>query len=118
MSFEDKGYFRRKFPRRAFNRRVGVLSHGSYFLADSAEIGEGGMSILLPEELEEGNQLVVNIRIPGGDFVSLRAQVRSRRPNTDGNFIYGLSFTNIPFSQKRQIRSYVSARTGNESLIM
>lgn len=113
---ENQGGYRRKFPRRAFHRRVGVLRKGNYYLAETEEIGEGGLSLVLPERLNENDEIVVNLRIPGGDFISLRATIRTVKVHAQGT-IHGISFKNISFSHKRQIRSYVSARTAKEGLL-
>ena len=111
-TFEDKGHFRRQFPRRVFKRKAGALIDGTYFVCDTGEIGEGGMSILSEFVLTEGHQLVVSFQIPGGDFVFLRAIVRSTRKNMgDSRVTHGLSFNDIEFATKRQIRTFVSART-------
>lgn len=116
MGYRDKGFFRRKFPRRWFKRAVGVLSHGVYVIGKSTEIGEGGMSVVTDQPFEAGSEIVVNFRILGGDFVSLRAEVRSVRPIEDGH-LHGLSFKNVAFTHKRQIRSFVSSRGSTESLV-
>lgn len=114
--FEDKGYFRRQYPRRALKRKVGVLCDGTYFVCETQELGEGGMSIVSEFILTEGHELVVSLQIPSGDFVFLRATVRSTKKqegDTDGRVLiaHGLSFSDIAFSIKRQIRAFVSART-------
>jgi len=110
--YEDKGYFRRQYPRRVFKRKAGVLCDGTYFVCDTGEMGEGGMSIISDFILTEGHELVVSVQIPGGEFVFLRATVRSTaKKKGDPRVTHGLSFTDIPFSTKRQIRAYVSART-------
>ncbi|KHD87844.1 MAG: hypothetical protein OM95_12625 [Bdellovibrio sp. ArHS] len=111
-SFEDKGYFRRQYPRRAMKRKIGVLCDGSYFVCESGEIGEGGMSIISDYVLTEGHSLVVSFQVPAGNFVFLRAVVRStQKKQGDEKVTHGLSFNEIEFSIKRQIRSFVSART-------
>lgn len=93
-------------------RKVGVLCDGSYFVAESGEVGEGGMSILSEFVLTEGHELVVSFQVPRGDFVFLRAVVRStQKKEGDTRVTHGLSFANIEFAIKRQIRSFVSART-------
>lgn len=109
--FEDKGHFRRQYPRRAMKRKAGVLCDGSYFVCETGEIGEGGMSIISDYVLTEGHELVVSLQIPSGDFVFLRAIVRSTRKREDSKVVHGLSFAEIAFSIKRQIRAFVSART-------
>lgn len=110
--FEDKGYFRRQYPRRLMKRKVGILCDGSYFVCDSGEVGEGGMSILSDFVLTEGHELVVSFQVPGGDFVFLRGTVRStQKKQGDSRVTHGLSFNEVDFSIKRQIRSFVSARS-------
>lgn len=115
----ERGHFRRKYPRRAFRRSVGVLFDGEYYVATSGEIGEGGISIVATKHFEMGRQIVMSFRIPGGDFVSLRGEVRSSEADSSGVVhTHGVLFSNIQFTHKRQIRSYVSARTESESLII
>lgn len=109
---DDKGSFRRQYPRRTLKRKVGVLCDGSYFVCESGEIGEGGMSLHSEFVLTEGHEVVVSLQIPGGSFVFLRGVVRSTQKKTgDDKVTHGLSFNEIEFSTKRQIRAFVSART-------
>lgn len=115
-SFEDKGHFRRKFPRRAFLRAVGVIGLGDYSIFRAGEIGEGGMSITGEYLFAEDQEIVVSFQIPGGDFVSLRADVRSVAENEQGHNDYGLAFKNVSFTHRRQIRLYVSTRNENEQI--
>jgi c-di-GMP-binding flagellar brake protein YcgR len=111
QQFEDKGYFRRQFPRRAMKRKAGILCDGTYFLVDTGEIGEGGIAILSEYVLSEGRELVINFQVPSGDFVSLRATVRSvQKKEGDHRVTHGLSFSEVAFAIKRQIRAFVSAR--------
>jgi hypothetical protein len=104
--------YRRSFPRRAFKRTVSVLFKGQYFLVNSGEIGEGGMSLYSDMVMTEGEPVVVNFQIPGGAFVSLRALIKSTvKENVPTGFVlHGISFTQIEFALKRQIRSFVSSR--------
>jgi hypothetical protein len=104
------GYFRRKFPRRNLRKRVGVLFGGEYFVCDTGEIGEGGMSIISEYALTEGRELVLSFQIPNGAFVTLRGLIRSVT-SREGQAIHGISFEEIPIGFKRQIRAFVSART-------
>lgn len=111
QNYEDKGQFRRQYPRRAMKRKIGLLSAGTYFLCESGEIGEGGMSINSEYVLTEGQEVVVSFQVPNGSFVFLRAIVRSTQKKVgDDKVTHGLSFNEIEFSIKRQIRSFVSAR--------
>ncbi len=104
--------FRRSYPRRVFKRTVSLIFKGQYILVQSGEIGEGGMSVLSNMVLTEGEPLVVNFQIPGGSFVSLRAEIKStvQQGASGGYVIHGIAFTEIEFAIKRQIRSFVSSR--------
>ncbi|MCX7979323.1 MAG: PilZ domain-containing protein [Bdellovibrionaceae bacterium] len=116
--YNDNGFLRRRFPRRALSAQVGVLHRGHYFIARSHEIGEGGMALVLDSPLAQGDLVVVSVQIPSGDFVSLRGEIRSTQRDPDsGNYIQGVAFTNIKFSHKRQIRAYVASRSEKERLL-
>lgn len=109
-AFQEQG-IRRQYPRRKMHRKVGVLCGGVYFVCESDEIGEGGMSILTDYILTEGHEIVVSVQIPGAGFVFLRGAILStqKRPG-DARVLHGIKFKDIEFSTKRQIRSFVSAR--------
>ncbi|MBX3039357.1 MAG: PilZ domain-containing protein [Bdellovibrionaceae bacterium] len=118
MNYQDYGHFRRKYPRRAFKRGAGILYRGQFLISECIEIGEGGLSFSCGRELTPNTLIVASFRIPNGDFVSLRAEVRAARPSPQGGFIHGVAFTHIAFTHKRQIRSFVSERTERESVGM
>jgi hypothetical protein len=114
MGSPAKNTFYRKYPRRSLQKKVGVVFGGAYFICDSGEIGEGGMSIITEYVLGEGREVVVNFQIPDGTFLSLRGHVRSVVPGTGTmkNVVtHGISFDEVPLVFKRQIRAFVSART-------
>ena len=114
MSTTATPLFRRNYPRRIFKRTIGILYKGQYFMAQSGEIGEGGMSLVSDMVMTEQEPMVVSFQIPGGNFVSLRAEIRSiLKGSGPGTLAYGVAFTNIEFALKRQIRSYVSSRNLN-----
>lgn len=112
---DGSGNYRRNYPRRPFKRTVGVLFKGQYFLAQAGEIGEGGISIMTDMVLTEEEPLMVSFQIPSGEFVCLRAVIRStqktKNPEDGSSIIHGLAFSNVEFTIKRQIRSYVSSRS-------
>jgi hypothetical protein len=115
MALTSDGNYRRNYPRRPFKRMIGVLFKGHYFLAQAGEIGEGGLSLKTDLVLTEEEPLMVSFQIPNGDFVCLRAIVKStqknNKPEEGATIIHGLSFSNVQFAIKRQIRSYVSSRS-------
>ncbi|MBL7672118.1 MAG: PilZ domain-containing protein [Bdellovibrionaceae bacterium] len=115
--YQDQGYFRRKFPRRPLVQRVGVLSRGKYFIAETSEIGEGGMSLNTEFVLNNDSQIVVNFQIPDGEFVSVRAVVKSTSKAGSSHVSHGISFDQLQFGHRRQIRTFVSARQSDQENI-
>lgn len=99
----------RKFPRKNYRRVVSVLYRGEYFTLNAVEISEGGLSVLSDFIFDSNTECVVNMQIPKGDFISIRATVR-HSSKMDGQLNIGMSFNQMPFSNKRQIRSFVAAR--------
>ncbi len=104
---------RRKYPRRKFRRGVSTLCLGAYALVTGFEIGEGGLAFFSEEPLEEGVHLIVNFQIHEGSFMSVRGIVRNKREEA-GRTVYGVSFENLKFEWRREIRNFVTARTSNE----
>lgn len=106
--------FRRQFPRRDFNRKVGVLFRGEYFVTEAYELGEGGIGFYTAENLTQEQKVIVSFQIPHGEFVCVRGTIRFIEQAEDQQkTLYGVSFDNINFSHRRQIRGYVSARQPN-----
>ncbi len=106
---------KRKYPRRAFNKSVGILFQGEYFICTAGTIGEGGMLLYLPKPLEIDQQMLLSFQIPGGDFISLRGDVRGAQgESTEFGIPFGIRFINMTFNHKRMIRNFVSDRTESE----
>lgn len=103
---------RRKLPRRRLGRLVGVLHQGNYFIAESVEIGEGGMGFRCNFELEEKSRVVLSLQLPGSEFIfltgELLAPIKGKSPN--GAIYYALQFIDIHFEQRRLIRNFVTGR--------
>ncbi len=115
MSTSEKAQIRRRFPRRSWEKKIGILYKGVYFICSSREVGEGGMSVVSNEYVMGANQmLVVTFWIPNGDPVCLLAEIKSIKKEK-GEVIHGLAFKDISFSHRRQIRTFVSewAATNN-----
>lgn len=114
IEINDKAQFRRQYPRRSLAVPVGVLAAGKYALAQTGEIGEGGMSFSSEYVYDIGSDLVLSFQIPKGGFVFVRGSVRSAQKDNQGHMVYGLAFLDIQFAARRQIRAYVSARTATK----
>lgn len=108
------GISQRRYPRRNFRRQIGVLVEGAYFLAQGLEVGEGGIALHVDDEafrkLAVGKCAVLTFKMPGGHFISVRAEVRNDVP-VGGAQAVGCSFHNLAFEARREIRSFVSARS-------
>ncbi len=105
----------RKSPRRQFERTVSILHKGTYYLTESRQISEGGMMILSPIDLNNGDRIVVNFMIPGAGALILQAEVLYRIEQEVG-YRYGIKFTVPKFEAKRWIRSYIAAKTEQEAI--
>ncbi len=102
---------RQHFPRRSFKKQMGVLCDGVYFVCQGIQVGEGGMSFLSDYVFTEGHRIVVSFHIPGGDFVFIRAVITSSKKEPGGDQVsHAITFDDVAFSVKRQIRAYVSFR--------
>lgn len=117
MNAKSQELYRRRYPRRAFRRKVGLLVEGKYWMGHGVELGEGGASFSLGQSIAEGKNLVLNFQVPSGAFVSVQAEIRNAKkdPKT-GLFDYGVSFTTLKFEHKREIRAFVSARSEAEKI--
>lgn len=103
---------RRQFPRRDFRRGIGTLQNGDYDLSTGDEIGEGGLSFWSERKFKVGDLVVLNFQVPEGSFVSVRAEIRNMADSDQpGLWHYGLSFENLKFEKRREIRTYVTARS-------
>lgn len=109
---------RRKFPRRNFDNKVGVLRAGIYQVYDGLIIGEGGLSIRSATKFEIDSAVLLTFRIPGGSIILIRANVKNQfKLKTDKNMNdVGMQFINLQFSDKRLIRTFVAARGESESI--
>ena len=110
---EDKKYVRkRRVPRRAFFKKIGVLARGKYFTTEALEIGEGGMLFYSETPLEVNQRVVVSFSVPGMIHVVARSIVRySKQVSQDKPLSYGVQFETVDFDARRKIRSYVAQKS-------
>lgn len=107
---------KRRYPRTHFKKPVAFTCKGYSEVSPGVEIGEGGLSIQTEMSLDLNSAIVINFYIPDGGFFCLRAIVKNTiegQVSKPGHTVYGLSFTDVSLSLKRQIRAYV-ARTSHE----
>ena len=114
MTEARKVIAKRRFPRRRFRQKIGVLWRGSYAISESVQIGEGGMLAAASFGFEIGDNVIVSFQIPGREFVVVKASVQYERQE-NGRKVHGLKFLNISFEQRRLLRDFVSAKTEAEA---
>ncbi len=104
--------YTRRFPRRRFREKIGVLHKGEYAMSGAVEIGEGGM-LLKPESTPViGDLVTVNFFIPAKDFITVMGQIIYKR----GTEFFGVRFLDLDFNSKRIIRDYIALKTAVEAL--
>jgi len=101
----------RKFPRRQFLQKVGVLKSGKYYLIESRQLGEGGLSLASSEMFSKEETVILNFRIPKGNYVSVKADVKNiLDSDLASDRIVGFFFKDLDLSSRRQIRLFVAQR--------
>lgn len=100
----------RKFPRKEFQRRIGILFAGQYQVVNGIEISEGGLSFTTDMVYSVDRECVLTFKIPKGDFLSFRGLIK-HITKKEGVLTVGVSFLQLPFSNKRQIRNFIADRT-------
>jgi hypothetical protein len=104
----DYTELQRKYPRKSFRKPIAFLCRGASQFAAGCEIGEGGLSFESEQKISLDQKIVVNFFIPGGNFFSLKATLRSEGRLPENKKIYGISFDDVSLALKREIRAYVS----------
>jgi hypothetical protein len=104
----------RRYPRRAFEVRVGVLRLGQYQICTTKDIGEGGLALGSEQDLGKGQRILMSFQIPSGqghkgEFISIIGTTLSVR-KVGGEFFHGIAFDQLDFNYKRQIRAYVASK--------
>ena len=116
---------RRKFPRCPYLQPICITFLSQSVLVKGEEIGEGGLSFLSNIEIPVGAHVVLNFFISNGLFYCLRGTVRNQSDSNSGQytatpstnkkqkktaavFRYGVNFSEVNITLKRQIRSFVA----------
>lgn len=106
---DSAGIEKRKYPRRLFETKVGVMIQGNYFIENSFELGEKGLLFETSVALRSMENMVISFVIPGGYVVMTRAQVRYQI-KTGSVAKVGVEFTNITFEDRRKVRDFIAQR--------
>lgn len=116
MENSSGGIEKRKYPRRNFCAKVGVMIQGNYFVEGSFELGERGMLFETSVALRSLENMVISFVIPGGYVVMTRAQVRYQIKRGQTSKV-GVEFTNITFEDRRKVRDFIAQRKDDSQLI-
>lgn len=101
--------YKRKYPRKAYNKVLSFISSGKACTAKGVEIGEGGLSFSTSEKISVNEKLIVNFFLSDKDFFSVRVTMLNIL-NSSKISTYGVIFDDVSLALKRQVRAYV-ART-------
>lgn len=101
--------FKRRYPRRSFVSRVGVLIQGQYYIEKTRELGEKGMLFLTEIAMKVDDEVVVSFFIPTGHCIITRALVRYQSTKNSIASV-GLEFTTVDFESRRSLRDYIAQR--------
>jgi len=112
----QSGVESRRTPRRVYQRPIGILCQGAYFLAQAHQLSEGGLLFSSDRIFTAGDLIVISLVMPDGGSVVVRAEVIYERPGKRGSPPqYGVRFQSLHIPQRRQIRNYVAAKTQKEA---
>ena len=109
MTKSSGGIENRKYPRRRFEAKVGIMVQGNYLVESAFELGERGMLFETELAVRSLGYMVVSFVIPGGYVVMTRAQVRYQIKKGNKSKV-GVEFTNITFEDRRKVRDFISQR--------
>lgn len=112
MTSTSGGIEKRRYPRRSFESKVGVLIQGQYFIESCFELGERGMLFETDVAIKSMQNMVISFAIPGGYVVMTRAQVRYQIKKGNKSKV-GVEFTNITFEDRRKVRDFIAQRKDN-----
>ncbi len=102
---------RRRYPRRKYDRKVGVLHQGQYSVGKGEEIGEGGIRLTVDMQMKESDFVILSFQISREVYVITKAEIRyCKRANS-----YGIQYHDIQFEKKRAIRDYIAEKTEAEA---
>lgn len=105
----DEFIKQRRFPRRKFTNKVGILSKGIYKIAICKEIGEGGLGLFSPHYFSEKNTILLSFQIKKLEFIIVFARICNFSKQNE-NYIYGIEFQNLNFKYNKIIRNYVAEK--------
>ena len=104
-------------PRRVYDRPLGLLFKGVYFVCQGLEISEGGLLVGVDLALAKGEWVLISLLLPSGSAVVVRGEILYRKPLAEKGVLpqFGLKFLGISVADRRAIRDYVSAKTRSEA---
>lgn len=92
----------RKFPRYSLDVRAKLIADEQEITARTLDISEGGLAVVSPVEIPEGNLFIVEFELPTVQGV-FRGAVQQQSRN---GFRYGFRFTEVEESNMSLLRKF------------
>lgn len=102
---------RRRYERRKIEVPAAVISGTRHSFEKAAEVGEGGMLLLLKNELPLGTQIQVQFILPDKSFVTAIGELIYSY-DVYGKRYYGVEFLDIERRFQASIRNFVADKKG------
>ena len=108
------GIERRKRVRLVFLCKVKVVYSSQLFFAHTKDIAEGGVRIVLKEELKPYSEVELQIKIGTKKIINCKGEVRWVKKNVESTekqsqlFNAGIEFTEISASDRQYIKTVVA----------
>jgi hypothetical protein len=98
-----------KSLRSSFERSVGLLSAGSYFVVRGQELGEDSIQVESEYVIDPHKKIIINFQIFSGPFLSVRGCLDGKPIKQGDKLIANLKFEDLDFAHRRSIRNFLAA---------
>ncbi len=105
----------KRFPRRLYERPVGVLCDSKYTMEFSVNVGEEGMLVRSSRHLKEGQNVLLNFWMDKFGYIIIPAQIRwVKDAEGSKDQFFGLLFLKVSFDCRRALRTFIAAKPKEE----
>ena len=99
-----------RFPHRQFERSLGLMLNGQYFITVGLELSEIAIRVRVQYEVTVNSGGVVTFRLPNKEFIVVKGDV-SNVGKDEGGFFIDLKFNQLTVYQRRNIREFIAAKS-------
>lgn len=107
---------RRQYTRYAVAVAAEIEAHGEMIEAETRDVSEGGVAVLLSEEVEEGSKVGLTLILtqdgiedPDEDPYQCDASVMWAAPQDDGRTLVGLRYLSPKPEEQQRLRRFLAA---------